>query len=168
MSGKREDGYGGGRRGKSSCKPSSSCTAPQLFSSAPPSLGPGEVPNLMVKPAAHQVAHCAWPQRRTGTSSITSGSQPLALTLFFEPITFHASLPPSIVSCSPGKCKKETEQSEASPSLPTSIPKKTTCYFISHSLLKLLPRALSVKPEDSSQPPPVRGREEWELWPGRT
>lgn len=42
----------------------------------------------------------------------------------------------------------------------THTPEKATSYFMSHSLFTLLPSALTVKPEDSSQSPLGRGRED--------
>jgi len=60
-----------------------------------------------------------------------------------------------------GDIKPETEQNKANPSLTTSIPKRATFYFISQSLLKLMPTALTVKPE-----PLLWGWEEWEIWEG--
>lgn len=78
----REDGKGGGK-GKPAYQPFSTHTASQFFSSEPCSLGPGEVPNLMIKPTAHQKVCCAWPQGRPGISGIPCSSWSLALTLFF-------------------------------------------------------------------------------------
>jgi len=44
-----------------------------------------------------------------------------------------------------GDIKPETEQNEANPSLTTSIPKRAMFYFISQSLFKLMPTALTIK-----------------------
>lgn len=43
---------------------------------------------------------------------------------------------------------------------PSHTPKKATSYLISQNLFTLLPTALTVKPEDSSQSPLVRGTED--------
>lgn len=102
--------------------------ASEFFSSAPCSLGPGEVPNMKIKPTAHQMVCYAWPWGRPGISSILYGSRSLALTLFFESVTLHPYSPPaSFVSCSPGKykvCANRTKWSKPFSALPSTHTKK--------------------------------------------
>lgn len=117
----------------------------------------------MTKPRAHPTVFCAWPQGRPGIFSEIYSSRSLALTLFFESVTLHPSLPPaSFVFCSPRKCKvwaNRTKWSKSFSAHPSHALKKATC-FIFQSLFTLLPTALTVKPEDSSQRPLARDRED--------